>query len=1490
MVNRIRTAKINVKVLIILLVVVVGLGVSLVAARQIRRSILSERDFKAGNEAFAKGDWETAYKHLQEYLGRNPDDVEILKKYGQARLSVQPQEAPHVLQAVAAYRRVLQLVPADKIAYDKLGMLYPAIRNFEDLAYISRNRLEIDPNDREATLYLADALIRLNKLADAATTLKDFMRQCDPDEHAAEYGRACLKMSMVQSREDYVPAANVQDNEPNWPTTPLGWLNKAVDVAPNSAEVLVSRGHYYGQQARTGAPNADTLREQARADLEAASALDINDPRVCYALCKEWITHGQFDRAEVVLEAAERLPEETVKEYFLNARDWDVAKALLASELALVKGDTEAGQALADKTLETFTQEGYRFAVLPYAIQLYLAAGRVDVPDARDANDCLDEYLELQYTQNNSNASQVDTDYLQALVARAKGDSYGVIDIVQPLIAAGQSESRLWRLLADAFARTDQTRRAVDAMVNYLRLRPGDPEMTLQLAKEYLKLQDWNKAFNTARLAESLDPTDVVVQLLRMEASVYLAEQQQTLDKERLSGLAKELAQLRQDHPERVDIRILQAMIAVYDGRPDDAEAELKKAIEECDEPLRAEMQLASRYFRSQKMAEAVAVCQAACERHPEEAEPWLFLSSLHRANKDYDAALACLKDASAQVVGKWEQRAVSIQQAVFELLYGDEKKGIDLLRGIAEADKREIRARMLLLDTEAINSDQESAQNLIDELRAAEGETGLQWRLRQARLWLSSEDWRSKQQAIAEMLQYCITADPQWSTPYLLTVAMYEQLEDLQRAESICRQALGRNPGATDVADRLITLLEQQGRLEEAMEVADQAGADARRKSNLQIVGSLRSGEFSKAIEELELRVSNDTQDAQSRILLARLLYSQDKSSVEQAMAYLDEAEAITSGSLAITAARAGILRAEGRDEEARRILDDYVAREDDFDSHVLRAVYLFREGDIKGAEAEYVKLTADPNRGDAGTMLLGNFYAQNGRLDEAIAVLQEGCAKLAEGRLTSVRDPDGLAMKRGLMNALFFRGTAEDVAAAEALLTELEQRLPNDPELIKVRAMRLLTEYRQDPKPELLTTARTKFETVVRDEPTAVDAHRMLIGIAMQQGQYEAARDYAMRAIGVNPNNPDLLAAQAQVELALDNPRLALEVAQLALAEDPNQTVARRIILTVAATTRETGALETAVTLLDRELAADPANEQLLLSLAQMQVFLGQPAQAIPALLTYCQTAESKASVDAIVTLADLYRLTGEMASAGEWLDRAENIDATNSNVIHARILWLLAQERYTEVENLVGTYLSAPEQNAATLVKTAMTLAATNSAVLKQQAVALFKRALELSPGLFSARLGLASTLYQNGDVEGAKQLYQALLKEYPQHVQVLNDLAWILQESEQNYTEALELANRGLAIEPDNTNLLDTRGTILQNISGRLEEAQRDFRNLVRNQADGSRGKAKALLKLGRVCVQLGDRAGAKQHFSAALEIDQKLGVFTPQERAEMATVL
>ena len=102
--------------------------------------------------------------------------------------------------------------------------------------------------------------------------------------------------------------------------------------------------------------------------------------------------------------------------------------------------------------------------------------------------------------------------------------------------------------------------------------------------------------------------------------------------------------------------------------------------------------------------------------------------------------------------------------------------------------------------------------------------------------------------------------------------------------------------------------------------------------------------------------------------------------------------------------------------------------------------------------------------------------------------------------------------------------------------------------------------------------------------------------------------------------------------------------------------------------------------------------------------------------------------------------------------------------------------------------------------------------------------------------------------------------------------------------------MKLANRGLTLSPNDLDLLDTRGTIQSNIDDRLEAAKADFEKCVELSPSDSRQKAQAFLKLGRICVKLNELAPARKSFKNALEIDQKINIFTPEEKSEIDRLL
>ncbi len=1432
MAYRNRCAKVNLKVLVILVAVVAGLGVSLVAARQIRRKVLSARDLRLGTAAFENENWSVAYDHFIEYLGRHPDDLDILKKCAKARLSVRPVDFEDLRWAIGAYRQALQADPNDGDVYSELAKLYGGLRNFNELAYIARMRLERLPGDKKAPLWLANALIQQGSVDEARQILATLISELRPEQ--PEYEQACVAMSsLVQSAD---------------PKAALEWLNQAVGDPPDSAVPLAQRARLYrlmaGSSDRTvkervlavagGAPATPetTASERfvglARQDLKAAGELQSKEAKVCYFLVSEWMAHGDLEQATIAMESLDNLSEEALNEQFFDPNDWTTTKYVLAADLLTRRGEMMQAASLAQQTLKTLTGQGHRAQVLPSAIPLY--AGACDVlkmrgdtaafeAKVREVRRCLQEYREILQVQQRADDAREKLAEFDALLARAEEKPYAVIEALQLVVARNPSRPRLWRLLAEAYAQTDQPRRAIGAFKQYLGYHPEDKGVARELARQYSKLGDQDEMLRANQRLESLDPNDATAKLLRLGIGVRWVLESDPNAPE-VQGLSDELNELRAAHPQWAHIRILQAALARHRGSPEQAEAELKRAIEECADPLQARMQLVNHYRAGGRMAEAIDACREACEQHAGVPGPWVVLAGLYVAEADHDSARACLMqrlnaikaelngDVSAEqkgVLGR-EKYSLFIALALLERDQKNEATCIEILTELAEEDKEDVHARRLLLSMPKVQADSATTAKLIAELREIEGDSGLQWRLHQATVWLSSDQWRAKQRDIIELLQHCISADSQWSAPALLLGGLYERLSDPRQAIDVYDTALAANPSDAEIASRLLTVLGQEKRFDEADSVLKRVKVNPQLASAWETQAALQAGDASRAIAMLEATLSEATPAPGKLVQLARLVY-QESGDTDRAFDYLKKAEALTSDWRTLTAVKASIYRAEGQTEKAKEVLDSYVADQNDFMAYLMRASFLVEEGDFEGAEQDYRKLKALDDQNGAGYFLLSDFYARHGDLDSAIKELEE-----ALGLERFDRDE---RFRRRLMRRLLTRDQGTDHTRALEVLAELESALPRDVELVKTRVDLLL----KDPNwtQESLRAAQAKLAYIVEQEPGNVKAHVVLVNLAMQNGDHATARDLAIKGIGSNPDNAELLVARCEAELALGNTRAAIELGGLVLQEEPD-------------------------------------------------------------------------NVNALVVLARACRLAGDMDQSEQWIGRAEAVAPDNLAVVHARFLWLVGKRRSAELVAISAAYLSAPEQNLRFVLEAAAILGGMDSMDLKREGVKLFEHAATLSPKALGIHLGLATTLYQMGEAERAKTIYRELLKENEDNVVALNDLAWILQEHEKNYEEALELTRRGLKLAPDNVHLLDTRGTIFLNMQGRLAEAEADFERIVELSSSEARRRAKALLQLGRICVKRNELAQAKEHLQGAMDIDRENDIFTADEKSEIVDIL
>ena len=992
------------------------------------------------------------------------------------------------------------------------------------------------------------------------------------------------------------------------------------------------------------------------------------------------------------------------------------------------------------------------------------------------------------------------------------------------------------------------------------------------------------KAFENAKKAELLKPDEISIKILRLEAGIRMAvEKSSNQDKASLEKFSKELSDLRSKYPAIVDIRILQAIIAEYSGQTENAIKELKQAIADCNDTLDAEMLLAGLYQKNKQTDEAVKICENARKNHQDSAKPWLRLSEIYLADANDEQAREYLKKGLDSVTSKIDKHSISIRLALLELLRGDRNTGIKLLRDIAAQDERDIEARLMLLELREVQQDTEETEKLIAQIRQIEGQAGLRWRFYTARLLLSSEQWSEKNQEISNLLQSCISADPGWSAPVLLLVDLYKKQGDIRRIEDICRQALARNPSASDIANELLKLYESQRRFADAEKILQQVDTNQNMFNAWQIKMALNTGDIESAVNKLELRISNNKTDATSRIQLARLIYQQTKDTAK-AFVYLDEAKNIAdSNSIAdkdtkeailraVTGTRAAILRADGQADEALKIINDYVAAHDNLYAYHMRGQYYTGEGKYELAEQDYRKLTTLDGSDAASYELLSNFFAGIKQIDKAISAIEEGLVKF----------PENLSLNRNLMKLLIIQGPTQNLSLANNLLKELEADLPQDSEITKFKAALLL----EKPTAQSIETARQMLEKLIKLDSTEVDAYRMLISIAAMEKRYDTARDYASQALGANPGNPALMTIRSKIELEAGNPQMAAELANLILQKYTDNSEARDIYVKAALISRDRVLLKEAGNLLESAIAGSPKDENLRITKANVLMVMDQSNTAISELESFCLTEPGSVSIPALVTLAELYGVTGDISKAEQKVNLAANIDSNNLFVVHSRFQLLVAQKKYNELSQISKSYIAAKNPNSELILRAASLLVSLESKELKQEGLKLFEYAVTLSPDSADTKFSFASALYGTGNIERAEIIYKELLDKFPNDVRVINDYAWILQENMKDYTKALELANKGLKLAPNDLHLLDTRGTILFKSGNQLDQAKKDFSKLAESSPSGSRQQAKAFFNLGRVCVKLNNPDEAKKHFQRALEINEKLNIFTPAELEEI----
>jgi tetratricopeptide (TPR) repeat protein len=350
--------------------------------------------------------------------------------------------------------------------------------------------------------------------------------------------------------------------------------------------------------------------------------------------------------------------------------------------------------------------------------------------------------------------------------------------------------------------------------------------------------------------------------------------------------------------------------------------------------------------------------------------------------------------------------------------------------------------------------------------------------------------------------------------------------------------------------------------------------------------------------------------------------------------------------------------------------------------------------------------------------------------------------------------------------------------------------------------------------------------------------------------KGEAEKALEAHKQAIALAPKSAELRAELAGFYARQDRALEAIEAAEEALKDDPQNREANRIagsIYAAAADQRrplrpgespqlyvsraiaalerarqdgpaelgldlslgrlylQTGSYDKAIPVLQRVVYEQPTYPDAAILLATAQHGAGNTAAGIETLKT--MLAEAPRSFRGHVLLGELSEKQGQWDQAAEAYARAHQLNTRGADLATRRAAALINAGQGAAARDLLRDAAATPDAPALVLY---LFSAAQRVSGDLPGAEATARRLRAAAPDDPRGMYVLAQVQEARGDVQGAEQSLRDLLKRDPNDATALNYLGYMFAERGQRLDEAVDLVERALKIEPGNPSFLDSLG--------------------------------------------------------------------------------
>ena len=1366
---------------IVLVIALVVLAVTAFGLRKWQRNRMAHAAREAGLKAYENHNWQDAVTNLGRYVAVDKSDIGILLKYAEAQLNKRPLKRSNIQQAIATYRTILRVDGSNPIAAEKLIGLYLKMNIAAEAELIAERYLQTNKNPTIRTM-LAISLAKQRKFREAAAQLKAIIEEHPEQMPAYE----ALGKLLEQRPEDFAEQ-------------PQDWFDKAVENNNSSAQAYIIRAAFHSRCKNT---------TQALEDLKCAEAKDLSDPLIRLHLAAEFINANALDKAEKHLIAARTADPK-------NQMLWQIW-----AKLALRSNSKKQMFKVAQEGLTELSSQPWDF--LPVAAELFIRSGQLD-----QASDCL-----AKLRKKDIAAAQ--TAFLEGLIAAQKGRDTQAIKCWQRAIQLGNKSAGIRLELSAALSRAGDKQSALLQARSVITDHPNLVETHLNLAGLLAETGNWAEAAEQARIARQISPDNLSAIILYTESRLRLLVANRTHRQDLAwQHIEEELASLDKITGGALAVKLLQVQLAIECSQFDKAERLLAGISHNYPQQAEVTMVEVELLVAQNRIDVAILKLENIVEALPQSLEPAKRLAILLAVTDKRQKCENILKD----TMGRFEQlaarRQLGLLLANLYELWGEHEKCYRLLSWLSRDLPGDIPVKRRLLRCEKVIHDGDFAQQLVDEIRAIEGQTGWQWRCEQANVWFEAQNFKSRYPQILALLKENLAADPADQTSRMLLAATYEKAGELQLAVITYREALSHSPDNINIIVPTVAALYKTREYKQADEILERV---ERKKlthpeiSKLKLQSCLRQGKLSSAENILEDLMAKDSDNQTIALSLALLKMRRNK--YGRARELLSGLKAQQPQSLPITAALIELNIRQKNSQEALALCDEMVSRLGNASAYILRAKTYQILGRNDFAEKDFERATSIEPGNVQAWMLKSDFNRTIGRVQEAVEDI----------RKAMLLAPGNIQIQKRAITLLLSCSEPDKMHQGLQLLDKALSSNPDDVELRLHKARSLLAK-RPHPGVE---QARHILQRITQEQPEIAQAWALLTQVCLEQAQLTKATDTALRGLSYSPNDKNLLRLKARAEAAR-SPVLAIPTLKLLSEREPND-------------------VDIALELANTYIAAGQCDEGLTV---------------LKRLLTRCKENDRR-KINIALAVA-LYK-NGDKAEAEQQFDLLYQSMPDDPKVFLAEAGLLKDDRRWAELMAKVDARSKERPHDTATFITLANKLAATKDKEAQKIAEDVFQMVLKSSPDSTEAISALAMLLQITGRSEQSAGLYKRLLELEPDSVVAVNNLAWIMCEQQGRYTQALELAQLGLRKAPEYVDLIDTRGVIYYRL-GQFHKAARDFTRCVNLYSDETPSAAASYLHLARALARLGQKDRAIESLNRALKLNAELDGLSPADITE-----